>query len=482
MSGQIFISYRREESRWSARSLYDRLSAHFDRKQIFMDIDAIAPGADFFEAIEKRVGECDVLIAVIGTHWLTSKDEHDGRRLDNPDDLLRMEIATALKRAIRVIPVLVDGALMPRSIDLPDDLKSLVRRNSLRIGDISFDDDCRRLTAAIEEVLEKNAAEQRDREEKERLDTEGKRREEQEQRDAKQLEKLRLEAERQERLMQEAEVRQRAEAEREEVERLQREKERLEGARLEQKRLEAEEHEKKRLELLQREKERQEAEQQETERLQTERLEAEASKLKQEERLKADQQIRDRSEAELRERLEARRRVREERERREHESQSQTANVPYRESQCQSTLDKQARFRIHAFSEPERLLVVAKFSFVPFLLDLLSLFFPFQEIDWPISGFSGFSSYVQNNFSDHSYNVLAGAFLCLFLVLISSFLKYKWKRFLEAIVSYIGVIILADAFFHAWFPGFGFKVACTFAAAGAIIKTWLLIHRRKLEI
>ena len=67
MTGQIFISYRREESRWSARSLYDRLCAHFDRKQIFMDIDAIAPGDDFVRAIEKTVGECDVLVAIYWT-------------------------------------------------------------------------------------------------------------------------------------------------------------------------------------------------------------------------------------------------------------------------------------------------------------------------------------------------------------------------------------------------------------------------------
>jgi hypothetical protein len=167
MSGQIFISYRREESRWSARSLYDRLSARFDRKQIFMDIDAIALGDDFIKAIEKMVAKCDVLIAVIGAHWITSKDEQDSRRLDNPEDFVRKEIGTALKRDIRVIPVLVDGALMPRSTDLPDDLKPLVRRNALRVTDTSFDDDCRRLIVAIEEVLEKTAAEGREPEEKE---------------------------------------------------------------------------------------------------------------------------------------------------------------------------------------------------------------------------------------------------------------------------------------------------------------------------
>jgi hypothetical protein len=98
MSGQIFISYRREESRWSARSLYDRLCARFDRKQIFIDIDAIAPGEDFVKAIEKTVGECDVLVSVIGMHWLASKDDQGSRRLDNPEDFVRTEIATALSR------------------------------------------------------------------------------------------------------------------------------------------------------------------------------------------------------------------------------------------------------------------------------------------------------------------------------------------------------------------------------------------------
>jgi hypothetical protein len=185
MSGQIFISYRREESRWSARSLYDRLSGRFDRKQIFMDIDAIALGDDFVKAIEKTVGECDVLIAVIGAHWVTSTDEQNGRRLDNPEDFVRREIATALKRDIRVIPVLVDDALMPRSSELPDDLKPLVRRNALRVSDTGFDDDCRRLVAAIEQVL----AERRQREGKERLEAERREIEAKEHLDAKRQQK-----------------------------------------------------------------------------------------------------------------------------------------------------------------------------------------------------------------------------------------------------------------------------------------------------
>jgi len=170
MSGQIFISYLREESRWSAGRLYDRLCARFDRKQIFMDIDAIAPGDDFIKTIEKTVGECDVLIAVIGAHWLTSKGEQDSRRIDNPEDFVRREIATALKREIRVIPVLVDGAFMPLSAELPDDLKPLVRRMALQVSDTGFDDDCRRLVAAIEQALEKTLVEPRERDKRERLE------------------------------------------------------------------------------------------------------------------------------------------------------------------------------------------------------------------------------------------------------------------------------------------------------------------------
>jgi hypothetical protein len=77
-----------------------------------------------------------------------------GRRLDNPEDFVRMEIGTALKRRIRVIPVLVDRALMPAPTDLPDDLKLLVRRNALRITDTSFDGDCQRLADAIKQVFD----------------------------------------------------------------------------------------------------------------------------------------------------------------------------------------------------------------------------------------------------------------------------------------------------------------------------------------
>jgi tetratricopeptide (TPR) repeat protein len=120
-------------------------------------------GEDFVKEIETTVAKCDVLIALIGNNWLNSKDDHGNRRLDNPEDFVRMEIGAALKREIRVIPVLVDGALMPRSTDLPEDLKPLVRHNALLITDTSFGGDCQRLAAAIRQVLQEAAAREQER-------------------------------------------------------------------------------------------------------------------------------------------------------------------------------------------------------------------------------------------------------------------------------------------------------------------------------
>jgi len=172
MNGQIFISYRREESSAWAGRLSDRLSNHFPSNQIFMDVDSVDLGEDFVKTIEKTVGSCDVLIAVIGKGWLSSCDQEGQRRLDNPEDFVRIEIATALKRDIRVIPVLVAGASMPRSRDLPDDLKALVRRNALQLSHERFRTDSERLASAVERALEKTAAERREGEEKERLEAE----------------------------------------------------------------------------------------------------------------------------------------------------------------------------------------------------------------------------------------------------------------------------------------------------------------------
>jgi formylglycine-generating enzyme required for sulfatase activity len=117
-----------------------------------MDIDTIEPGLDFVEVIEQAVDSCDALIALIGRQWLTIADDA-GRRLDNPEDFVRLEIAAALARNIRVIPALVDAARMPRSTDLPDVLKPLARRHAIEIGDRRFHDDVDQLIEVLERVL-----------------------------------------------------------------------------------------------------------------------------------------------------------------------------------------------------------------------------------------------------------------------------------------------------------------------------------------
>ena len=159
MSGQIFISYRREDSAASAGRVYDRLNGRFPSNRIFIDVDNIAPGVDFVKAIEKSVGSCDVLISVVGKHWLTATDEDGKRRLDSLDDFVRLEIATALKRGIRVIPVLVDGASMPRSADLPDELKTLVRLQALKVSQDRFRSDSEPLITAVDQALKETRAE-----------------------------------------------------------------------------------------------------------------------------------------------------------------------------------------------------------------------------------------------------------------------------------------------------------------------------------
>jgi hypothetical protein len=95
-SGRIFISYRREEAAYPAGWLYDRLADHFDGSQVFKDVDSIDLGDDFVEVISRAVARCDGLLAVIGQEWLTTTDAHGRRRLDSPDDFVRLEIEAAL--------------------------------------------------------------------------------------------------------------------------------------------------------------------------------------------------------------------------------------------------------------------------------------------------------------------------------------------------------------------------------------------------
>src|SRR5664279_4018786 len=115
-----------------------------------MDVDSIEPGLDFTKVITRAVGACDVLLAVIGLQWLTATDSQGRRRLDDSDDLVRLELEAALARDIRVIPILVDGAQMPGRADLPDSLAPLTRRNALPLRNETFRIDIRRLVDVLE--------------------------------------------------------------------------------------------------------------------------------------------------------------------------------------------------------------------------------------------------------------------------------------------------------------------------------------------
>ena len=151
--GRIFISYRREETAFPAGWLYDRLAERFTDGQVFKDVDSIQLGDDFVEVISTAVGSCDVLLALIGHQWLTITDEDGQRRLDDPNDFVRVEIEAALARNVRVIPILVEGARMPRATELPPSLAMLVRRQALELHPSRFDFDTGRLLRVLERTL-----------------------------------------------------------------------------------------------------------------------------------------------------------------------------------------------------------------------------------------------------------------------------------------------------------------------------------------
>jgi hypothetical protein len=150
----LFISYRRQDSQNAACRLADDLRDRLPATRLFRDVETIAPGEDFVVAIRQALDECAVLIAVIGPRWLAVSDAHGRRRLDDPADYTRVELATALKREdVRVIPVLIEGAAMPQVVDLPDDLVSLARRNAIELSDKRWAYDIGLIEAAVRDAL-----------------------------------------------------------------------------------------------------------------------------------------------------------------------------------------------------------------------------------------------------------------------------------------------------------------------------------------
>jgi glycerophosphoryl diester phosphodiesterase len=159
-AGRIFISYRRQDSAYPAGWLYDRLAERFGPDQIFKDVDSIELGDDFVETITNAVGSCDILLALIGQEWLDIASADGTRRLDDPDDFVRLEIEAALKRKVLLIPILVDGAIMPRGDQLPPSIAPLVRRQALELSPNRFRADTDRLLDVMERTLVDLQAEQ----------------------------------------------------------------------------------------------------------------------------------------------------------------------------------------------------------------------------------------------------------------------------------------------------------------------------------
>lgn len=145
----IFISYRRDDSEGQTGRLFDDLVAQFGQDSVFMDVVGIAPGRDFRRAIDEQVATCGILLAMIGRNWLEAKDESGRRRLDDPMDFVRLETASALKRDIPVIPVLIRGASMPRAEQLPADLVELAYRNAVELTHARWDSDVQVLINAL---------------------------------------------------------------------------------------------------------------------------------------------------------------------------------------------------------------------------------------------------------------------------------------------------------------------------------------------
>ena len=149
---KVFISYRREETAGHAGRLYDAIGARFGERNVFMDVD-LAPGIDFVEQITEAVGACDALLVVMGPTWATTLDDRGHARLADPNDFVRLELETALRRPdVRVIPLLVAGAGMPDPDDLPESVRTLARRNALGLSDLRWRDDVRRLVSTLDEL------------------------------------------------------------------------------------------------------------------------------------------------------------------------------------------------------------------------------------------------------------------------------------------------------------------------------------------
>lgn len=156
---RVFISYRRDDASAYAGRLYDTMAARLGEENVFMDVDTISPGSDFYEAIDEAIASCDVVIALVGRHWLSAMDAIGQRRLDDPEDVLRVELERALAHGLVIIPACVQDAEFPSAEDLPDSLAPLARRQAIELRDTAWRDDVARLVRSLDRIAAERALE-----------------------------------------------------------------------------------------------------------------------------------------------------------------------------------------------------------------------------------------------------------------------------------------------------------------------------------
>jgi serine/threonine protein kinase len=154
----IFLSYRRSDSGGYVGWLHQLLVERLGEAEVFRDVDSLQGGERWVDRLHDTLERCDVLVAVIGQDWLDAANER-GRRLDDPEDRVRLEIEAGIRRGVVLIPTLVGGARMPRPEQLPDSLRPLCDWQSVRMSDESWQEDLADLFGAIERALETPAGE-----------------------------------------------------------------------------------------------------------------------------------------------------------------------------------------------------------------------------------------------------------------------------------------------------------------------------------
>lgn len=149
MAHRIFVSYRRDDAAHVTGRIHDFLASRFGAANVFMDVDSVAPGEDFVRKIGDTIAMCDLFLLVMGPGWLNARTADGRRRIDLPGDFVRIELREALARGVKIIPVLVDGAQMPRQEDLPEDVAQMVRHNAVFLGHATFRRDMEALAAGV---------------------------------------------------------------------------------------------------------------------------------------------------------------------------------------------------------------------------------------------------------------------------------------------------------------------------------------------